>query len=137
VAAKKLVSMRLNNITDEKLTALADEIGETKANLISMAVTYLYDKYQEEKRMKEIASQAESFLEKHFASLSYRDRITVAGLIQNLRRTLSGIHHEEDLIEGLFAAGASYIPDAFLDPVIKTLSEFLEALEARLFGSNT
>src|SRR4030067_3799117 len=57
--AKKLVSMRINNITDEKLTSLANEIGETKANLISMAVTYLYDKHQEEKRMKEIASQAE------------------------------------------------------------------------------
>ena len=136
MTAKKLVSMRINNITDEKLTSLANEIGETKANLISMAVTYLYDKHQEEKRMKEIASQAESFLEKHFASLSSRDRISIAGLIRNMRSTLSSIDVDEDLVEGLFRARAGDIPDAFLTPIIITLSEFLEALESRLFGSN-
>jgi predicted DNA-binding protein len=131
MTAKKLVSMRINEITDEKLTDLAEEIGETKANLISMAVNQLYDKYQEEKRMKEIALYAESFLEKNFASLSQKDRSFAATIVSSIRLII------DDMMDAHFetyddSSPYGYVPDVILTPIKKTFSEFLEALETKL-----
>lgn len=46
MAAKKLISSRVSKITDEQITELAEARGDTKANIIALAIDREYEKYR-------------------------------------------------------------------------------------------
>ena len=46
MAAKKLISSRVSKITDEQITELAEVRGDTKANIIALAIDREYEKYR-------------------------------------------------------------------------------------------
>ncbi len=55
MAAKKLISSRVSKITDEQITELAEVRGDTKANIIALAIDREYEKYrlEQEKLVRE------------------------------------------------------------------------------------
>jgi len=55
MAAKKLISSRVSKITDEQITELAEARGDTKANIIALAIDREYEKYrlEQEKLVRE------------------------------------------------------------------------------------
>jgi len=55
MASKKLISSRVSKITDEQITELAEARGDTKANIIALAIDREYEKYrlEQEKLVRE------------------------------------------------------------------------------------
>ncbi|MEE8568802.1 MAG: ribbon-helix-helix protein, CopG family [Anaerolineales bacterium] len=50
MAAKKLISARVSKKTDEQITELAETRGETKSNIIALAIDREYEKYRLEQQ---------------------------------------------------------------------------------------
>lgn len=50
MAAKKLISTRVSKKTDEQITELAEARGETKTNIIALAIDREYEKYRLEQQ---------------------------------------------------------------------------------------
>ena len=50
MAAKKLISTRVSKKTDEQITELAEVRGETKSNIIALAIDREYERYRLEQQ---------------------------------------------------------------------------------------
>ena len=50
MAAKKLISTRVSKTTDEQITELAEARGETKSNIIALAIDREYERYRREQQ---------------------------------------------------------------------------------------
>jgi len=67
MAAKKLISTRVSKKTDDQITELAEARGETKTNIIALAIDREYEKYrlEQQETVREEAVRKELELRLH------------------------------------------------------------------------
>lgn len=132
MAAKKLVSMRISDNIDEKLSSLAEELGESKSNMISAAVNAYYEKQQEEKRLQEEQVLFQNFICRHFNALfKYpRERKLAIRLVEELRYGVNAFIISP--FENTFYPEYENIPDAIYIPFKETMDEFLSIIKTQL-----
>lgn len=132
MAPKKLISMRVSDATDEKLSDLAEELGETKSSLISRALDKFSEEIEEKKRLSEAQHTFQEYLGRNLDGYTEGDFRIVSEFVYAMRRNVGELIQRVTDLDEEYIHQYPVTPDAIINPIRKTLDMVFEALEGEI-----